>query len=135
MFRKPVFRNPDKFQELSFRKWIRDNLPSGPEGFIAEDLDLVVRVFGARHGTDAVGKFRLLELKHGNSQPNHAQKRLYGLIDSLLRKADPKGERYVGYNVLNYSDDDWNKATFRLDGKPITIKQLIDLLLCRQVKA
>jgi len=40
---KPKFRHPDKFQVLPWREYIRQNLPSGAEGFVAEDLDLIIR--------------------------------------------------------------------------------------------
>ena len=40
---KPKFRHPDKFQVLPWREYIRQNLPPGAEGFVAEDLDLIIR--------------------------------------------------------------------------------------------
>jgi hypothetical protein len=108
-------------------------MPSGSEGFVTEDLDLVVRLFGAKYNTDATGKFMLIELKHGNAQPAIAQQKTFGLIDSLLRKADPNKQRYLGYFILNYDNEDWNKANFRVNGKPYTLRQLTRFLQDQRV--
>ena len=108
----PVFRNPDKFQQLQFRDWIREKLPSGSAGVVVEDLDLVMRVYGYDRDTDAIGKFALIELKHGLNCLRRAQRNTFKLIDSLLRQGDPSAERYLGYFLLNYTDEDWHKAAF-----------------------
>lgn len=131
---RPTFRNPDKFQVLPFREWIRNNMPSGRDGFVAEDLDLVVRLYGPRFHTDATGKFMLIELKHGNTQPAIAQQKTFGLIDALLRKADPEQKRYLGYFVVNYDNEDWNVSTFRINGKPVTLYELKSFLQDEPIK-
>jgi hypothetical protein len=122
------FRNPDKLQVLPFREWIRDVLPSGSKGTVVEDLDLVVRVYGRKHGTDATGKFMLIELKHGNSWIGVAQKKTFGLIDNLLRTADPFGKRYTGYFIIQYSCENWYEASFKVNRTPLTKQQFIDFL-------
>lgn len=99
MSNKPVFRNPDKFQVLPWREFIRQNLPAGNEGFVAEDLDLIVRIY--KHD-DPEGKFMLIELKYQQSTLNTAQKRTFGLIDKLLRKADPERKKYFGFYLVQY---------------------------------
>lgn len=109
---KPKFRNPDKFQILPFREWIRNNLPSGRDGFIVEDLDLVIKVYGRNYGLDRKGKFMLCELKFYPKSIGYAQKQLYGLIDKLLRSADPDKNRYQGYYVIQYDNDDWDISKF-----------------------
>jgi len=116
----PVFRHPDKFQQLPFRDWLRKNKPPGPHGYVVEDLDLVIRVFGKDFHTDAIGKFILVELKFGAAWIGHAQERVFSLVNSLLRTADPERKRYLGYYIVQYNNEDWDKADFRINGRNVT---------------
>lgn len=96
-----VFRNPDKFQVLPLREYIRQEFPRGSDGLVAEDLDLVIRHFGSNYGTDAKGRLMLIEQKHAGYGIGTAQQKTFGLIDELLRRGDPDGQRYLGYYLLN----------------------------------
>lgn len=129
----PVFRLKDELQVLPFREWIRENLPHGRSGVVVEDLDLVIRLYGEHHGTDATGKFMLIELKFGNATPGYAQERTFGLMDSLLRQADPERRRYLGYFIVNYDNTDWDRASFKLNGSPISREGLKSFLLTGEV--
>ncbi|HFB06890.1 MAG TPA: hypothetical protein ENJ92_00435 [Chloroflexi bacterium] len=111
---KPRWRGTDA-QRLKFRDWLRVHQPEGNKGYVVEDLDLVLRVYGKRYDTDAVGKFILVELKYGNAWIGYAQQKTFGLIDSVLRKGDPTGERYLGYYVVQYDDEDWERANFKVN--------------------
>ena len=113
-----MFRHPGLLQVLPWREWIRQEMPSGPEGLVAEDLDLVVRRF-THH--DPVGRFMLVELKHGEVGLGKAQVMTFGLVDGLLRIADPEGWRYLGYYLLHYPGLDWEEcADFRVNGIPLS---------------
>jgi len=101
------FRNPDLFQVLPWREWIRREMPPGSRGWVAEDLDLVVRRFGPN---DPIGRFMFVEIKYAAISLNTAQKWTFGLIDRLLRRADPKGTRYIGYYLMQYPDKDPEKC-------------------------
>jgi len=111
-----VFRNPDKCQLLGFREYLRREFPGGSDGFVVEDLDMVFRVFGLRYGDDDNGRLRLVELKHGDATIGEAQRRTFGLMDSIMKRGDPCGRRYDGYYIVNYDDDDWSKANFKING-------------------
>ena len=124
-----TFRNPELFQVLPFREWMRKNLPSGSQGMVIEDLDLVIRVYGTNFGSDAVGKFMLIELKFKKSWIGQAQKRTFGQIDRLLRKADPDAKRYMGYFVVQYDDEDWDKAQFKVNRKRLPTETFKRFLL------
>ena len=104
---KPVFRNPDKVQVLAWRDWLRENMPIGRDGFVAEDLDLIVLRFGKLenrpHNKD--GKFMLIEVKQCGKTIDYPQKRTFGLIDRLLRLSDPDKDYYIGFYVINWNDD------------------------------
>jgi hypothetical protein len=89
-------------------------------------LDLVIRWFGQRYGFDATGTFMLLELKYGNASLGVPQEKLWRLIDGLLRRADPCQERYFGFYLVQYSDNDWDKASFRINYRPVSRIQFIE---------
>lgn len=124
---KPQFRNSDKLQVLPFREWLRMNMPTAHDGFVVEDLDLVIRWYGV-NGFGAEGAFMFLELKFWNYDIGIAQKKTFGMIDRLLRIADPKKEKYKGFFVVQYSDENWNKANFRINGKPANLSEFTEFL-------
>ena len=121
----PEFRNPDKFQRLAFRDYLRKHMPSSSDGYVVEDLDLAIRVYQpsakARFNfqTDDDGKFRLIELKYKNAWITNGQRRLFGLMDRQGASGDPSGKRYLGYFIVQYSAEDWERSSFRINGKPI----------------
>jgi len=118
----PVFRNPDLFQRLPWREWLRREMPAGPEGWVAEDLDLIVRRYMS---SDPVGRFMLVELKYGEAGLGEAQIRTFGLVDGLLRAADPQGRRYLGYYLLQYPELDWERCHgFKVNGLPLSAQGL-----------
>lgn len=111
MAKAPIFEHPELFQVLPWREWIRRTMPGGVEGFVFEDLDLVVRRFGR---DDPLGRFMFVEMKYGTASLDTAQQWTFGLIDWLLRRADPKRIRYIGYYLLQYPDKDPEKCVFVL---------------------
>lgn len=104
---RPVFRNPDKYQVLPWREWIRTVMPTGHEGFIVQDLDLIVYRFGSliSRSHDKYGQFIMLDVKYKKFYLEYSQKILFGLIDCLLRKADPEQNNYKGFYILVWDDD------------------------------
>lgn len=83
-------------EELPLRWFIRERCPGPDDGLIVEDLDLVLR----STITSSVGKFRLVEHKHGSAPIKTAQAMTFGLMDALFRVADPGGDYYDGWYVL-----------------------------------
>ena len=115
------FRNPDKFEQQPHRDYLRGaQFPDGRDGFVVEDLDLVLRVFGPRFRTDADGKFRLVEMKFGSAHLGASKERTFGMIDRLLRGADPAMIRYRGFYLVNYTHRDWSLAEFWVNGHPLS---------------
>lgn len=111
---KPVFRNPDKLQVLPFREWMRLNLPNGKQGMVVEDLDVVPLLFGGlvNRSYNEHGKFMLVEIKSPGFGMTYAQKRLFGMMDTLLRFADPHEKHYMGCFLVWWDHE---------DNKPIAI--------------
>lgn len=123
-------------QLLKFREYIRSALPGfgNGNGFVALDLDLIVRTYGIQYDTDQSGRFALIELKFGYGDLTMAQKNTFGLITRLLRQADPHKKRFLGFFRVNYSHEDWEVASFRVNDMPITREQLHDLLTLKEIK-
>lgn len=124
--KKPIFRNPDKYQVLEWREWMRDKLPNGQSGMVVEDLDLVPLLFGPlinRPYKDD-GKFMLIEIKTMSGQMGYAQGRLFSLIHRLLRDADPSRYYYIGFYIVRWND---NKPE-SVNGVMITEHEFIDFL-------
>ena len=126
-----TFRNPDKIQQLPFRDWLRTNMPNGKDGFVVEDLDLIIRVYGNNYKTDQGGKFFLIDLKHGTAWIDNAQKKTFGLMHELLRLADPKHLRYKGFFVVQYSNSDWGKSAFKVNKVSLDRNALLDFFSFR----
>lgn len=119
------FRNPDILQVLPEREWVWEHLPKGHEGFVAEDLDLVVRTYGARYGLDSLGRFRLIELKHGNARLGVSKVKTFGPIDAGL-KTGITASRYDGYYVVR-TNGGWDGAgMFNVNGVDLSHAQFVE---------
>lgn len=77
-------------------------MPEGRDGFVVEDLDLILRWYGPRFNQDSIGRFRLVELKRlGAGILEEAQRRTFDLLDSVITNSD----RYDGFYVVEFDDD------------------------------
>jgi hypothetical protein len=88
-------------QQDPFRDWIRDKCPAGKDGFVCEDLDLVINCFGKligrSHSED--GRIKLIEKKF-NREMKYPQRRTFELLDRLARAGDPDRKHYRGLYTL-----------------------------------
>ena len=97
----PRWRGTDPHKVLDpLREMIRNECPTGREGFVAEDLDLIIKYFGVNYGLDSNGRIRLIEVKHGDAVIGYAQSKTFTLIDQLMRAGD---EALVKSGVLRES--------------------------------
>lgn len=113
------------FQVLPFREWIRKELPAGRErdflgtgmegGFTPQDLDLVPKIW---FKNNPFGKFMLVELKYMCEENSfkanlgYSKQQLFGLIDCLLRNADPERKVYMGFYIIHYPTLDWYNCEY-----------------------
>lgn len=107
--RRHTFRNPDMYEELPWRRWFRGEFSEMPfpqvACFTVEDIDLVTILYGKhieRHPREH-GRFKIVEVKQGRAEMDYAQRRMYALMDELLRKGDPNGEHYEGFYLMRWS--------------------------------
>ncbi len=122
------FRNPDIFQVQPHREFIRKYCRT--EGLVVLDLDLVLSSYaeGARQPV------ALVELKFYKGGRFHyltkGQEIVFGILDKLLRAADPTGEYYKGFYILHYDNEDWEnpRTRFWINGQRIDHQQLVAFL-------
>lgn len=103
-------------QELPLRAFIRRHCPAS---LVVQDLDLVLRVFAE---DNPLGRFRLVEHKTAGAGLTNGQLMTFGVIDALLRLADPDAWYYEGFYVL---------ATRRADIETLTEFSVNDVRLDR----
>lgn len=116
---KPVFRNPDLYQVLPWRDWMRENLPGGGAGMVVEDMDIVLRRYGPLANWCRDGTISFIEVKTFSSFMGRAQEMTFGLIDRLMRKADPDEKYYKGYYVIR-----WNPPHYAINECAVTEDEL-----------
>lgn len=100
----PRLRNPSIVQPSPLRETIRQYCPAGTDGFVAEDLDLVVRWHGYRNTNygqllDDQGRFRFVEVKHGTAPLAPAQKITFRAIAQQLGLSS---DRFDGYFLVQF---------------------------------
>lgn len=125
---KPVFRNGDKLQVLGYREWIRDNCPNGRQGMVVEDLDLVPLMFGPMIGRvyNDHGQFMLVEIKNAGYGLQYPQKRLFGMMDCLLRFSDPDLKFYLGFYLVWW--DHANNKPAAINMQPCTEAEFVEFM-------
>jgi hypothetical protein len=98
------------------RDW---EMPTGPQGFVVEDLDrydtwqthdpcqhkdrktpMLLRWHGSNFNLDALGRFRFCEAKYGMAGLETAQELSFGLITHELRHS----QRFDGFYLVQYDD-------------------------------
>ena len=128
--------HPDLINELLFRTFIRRHFPDGRKGFVAEDMDLIVRRFGSRYLYDEWGDFALIEIKHGRAPLGKSKLKTFRLIDCALRRGDPNLVRYKGFFVVRTDIDDWDLChTFDVNHFRLTKEEFVAWLDGRFVVA
>jgi len=127
-----TFRNPELYQVLPFRDFLREVMPNGREGFVAEDLDLILRWYGPKYHLDSVGLFALVEIKVGNAPISigRSKNMTFGLIDRIIRMGDKDlQKRYRGWYVIVTNSLEWECCDyFWVNGIKLTPSTFIDWL-------
>ena len=123
-----LFGDHPLFPRTPLREWIRKYIPAPKDGYVAEDLDLVFLRYGKAidRDRDADGRFILCEWKLSNRELPYSQRRVFGLIDKLLRLADPVSEFYQGFYYICW---DGQKGNLLVNGENITQQEFQMLLM------
>ena len=94
-------------------------MPTGRDGFVVEDLDLIIRWYGPQFGLDSIGRLRLCEIKyHPMPRPLVvAQQKTFGLLARMCEN----DERFDGLYVINLPlsgpEVDWAAASWCINGQ------------------
>lgn len=94
-------------REKPIRRLMRQRMPRGSQGYVPEDLDIVLRVFGPRFRSDAKGKIRLIETKWNPVADcpvtlKGGQDRTFRLVDEML-SASSLADRYEGFYIVTHT--------------------------------
>jgi len=105
---------------------MRHNLPTPSEGFVVEDLDLIVLRFGPLENRpySEDGRFMLIEIKQKDKPLGYAQRRVFQLIDSILRLGDRKRQFYLGFYVIH-----WDEREVKVNGRTLSLDDFRMFLL------
>ena len=123
---KPEWRGRKELEDPR-RKYIRKNCPEGEKGFVAEDLDLVLRRFDF-NGPDREGRFRLVELKVAYGVFKTSQQRTFGLLDKVLKNSNELG-KYAGFYIVYSETEFWDELDqFTVNGWDLTKGQFNEWL-------
>lgn len=101
-----IYKGPDVDPVRSF--FGSRPFSSGPEGFVVEDIDgcYVLRHWGKKWGTDAIGQIMLIEWKHRNpftpADLDLAQSSTFRLLHDMMTAS--KDDRYCGFLVVTCND-------------------------------
>jgi hypothetical protein len=103
------------------REFIRNHMPSGRQGFVVEDLDLILRHFGRNYELDSKGRLSLIEIKVGVGTFGASKAYTLGLLDQMCRSSE-MAERYRGFYLVYTETDDWENAqTVSVNGYHLSI--------------
>lgn len=100
------FRDSDEEATFQLRELLRGKrpglpMPSGRDGFVVENFDLVLRWFGPNFGLDARGRIRLVEVKREGSSLDKSQHYTFGLLAAAL----DGWPRFDGLHLVRHSND------------------------------
>lgn len=88
-------------------------MPTGQQGFVVEDLDLVLRWYGEKYGLDDKGRLRLIELRRegkDNGYLGGSKNHTLGWMDEAFWSYHGV-DRYDGLFVVEHSDDNADEGT------------------------
>jgi hypothetical protein len=86
------------------REWMRRDLPKPSEGLVLTDIDLAVRRYGKRFGTDAEGDLMLVEMKERDLSPTAGEAYVLRWLDKAIGTGH-YSQRYRGSHVLKVAYD------------------------------
>lgn len=93
------------------RDMMRNEFPTGAQGMVVEDLDMIMRVYGPEFDTDQKGRFAMLEFKFGMREMDDAQRNTFSVIDESVRTGC-NANRYEGFWLINFATDDSGDVRF-----------------------
>ena len=108
-------------RDLTFSRWIRNNLPDSQDGFLVTDLDFLLCNYKTK-------KIMLLELTQRNTDIPEWQRKIFSNIDRWIKKSIDDNWKYLGLHFIKFENIDFTDGKCYFDNKEITEKKLIEFL-------
>ena len=108
-------------RDLTFSGWVRKKLPDSSTGFSASDLDFILWNWKTK-------KIMFLEIKTRNSKPRTGQKIMWKNINKWIIKGIDNNWTYLGFNLIQFENTNFEDGKCFLNYKEIKEKQLINFL-------
>jgi len=87
-----------------FSEWFRRILPGSKNGLVKIDLDYAIRRYGNHYDLDDFGDLMLVEKKEFIGRLTGGQIRIYGWLDTAIKKAFPERWRDWHLMKINYQE-------------------------------
>ena len=108
-------------RDLTFSGWVREKLPDSSTGYMVSDLDFVFWNYKSK-------KIMLVEIKTRNSNIKTWQKNMWSNIHKWIKKGIDSDWTYLGFNLIQFQNTNFNDGKCFLNGKEITEAELINFL-------
>jgi len=108
-------------RDLTFSSWIRKKLPDSSTGFSVSDLDFILWNW-------KTNKVMMLEIKTRNSIPRAGQKIMWQNINQWIKNGIDDDWTYLGFNLIQFENTNFNDGKCFLNYKEIKEKELINFL-------
>lgn len=110
-----LVRSPDRLHHQHLRDIIAKRVrhPTKAGGPVVSDIDLVINQYGPLFNMDPEGRFMFVDFKFGDAIIRGGQKRIFRLIDKQLRSTTYSPERYQGFWVIHWAEDEFGPMFLR----------------------
>jgi hypothetical protein len=112
-----LVRNPERLHHQHLRDIIaaRVRHPDSINGPVVTDIDLLVRQYGPMRGSDPEGRLFFADFKFGSKGLEGGQRQNFKLIDKMLRSSTYEPERYQGFWIIRWTQDDFGPRFVRAE--------------------
>jgi hypothetical protein len=108
-------------RDLTFSKWIRENLPDSTSGFMVSDIDFFIYNFKTK-------KAMILEVKTRGADVKTWQKIMYKNINRWIKKGIDNDWQWLGVHLLQFENTYFNNGKVWFDREETTEQKVIKLL-------
>lgn len=108
-------------RDLSFSKWVRENLPDSDTGFLVSDIDFFMYNYKSK-------KCMLIEVKTHKAHVKTWQYKMYQLLEKWIVNGITDNWIFYGFHILRFENTCFTDGKCMLDEELITEANLIKFL-------
>ena len=112
-------------RDLTFSKWIRENLPNSSTGFMVTDVDFIIYNYKSK-------KIIIVEIKTRNSEIKQWQRIFYKNLNRWIKNGIDNNWEYLGVHLIKFDNTNFENGNCYLDNKIIDDKSLIKFLSLKE---